>query len=42
MRITVTMPGAEAHMVVQSQDEIHVMINYFTDVTWPIPMMVDA
>jgi hypothetical protein len=36
------MPGAEAHIVVQSQNEILVMINYVTDVTWPIPMMVDA
>jgi len=32
MRITDTMPQAEAHIIVQSQDEIHVMIDYFTDV----------
>jgi hypothetical protein len=32
-RITVTMPGAEAHTIVQSQDEIHVMIDVSTDVT---------
>jgi hypothetical protein len=31
MRITVTMPGAEAHIIVESQDKIHVMIDYFTD-----------
>jgi len=43
MRITVTMPGAEAHSIVRSQDGIHVMIDYFTDfLTWPIPMMVYA
>jgi len=28
MRITVTMPGAEAHIIVRSQDEIHVMIDF--------------
>jgi len=33
MRITVTIPGAEAHIFVQSQNEIHVMIDYFTNVT---------
>jgi hypothetical protein len=33
MRITVTMPGAEAHSIVRSQDGIHVMIDYFTDFT---------
>jgi hypothetical protein len=27
MQFTVTMPGAEAHIVVQSQDETHVMID---------------
>jgi hypothetical protein len=27
------MPGAEAHINVQSQDEDHVMMNYFSDVT---------
>jgi len=27
------MPGAEAHITVQSQDEIHEMIDYFTDIT---------
>ena len=33
MRITVTMPGAEAHSIVRSQGGIHVMIDYFTDFT---------
>ena len=33
MRITVTMPGVEAHTIVRSQDGIHVMIDYFTDFT---------
>ena len=33
MRTTVTMLGAEDHIAVQSQDEIHVMIDYFTDIT---------
>ena len=28
-----TMPGAEAHINVQRQDESHVMIDYFTDIT---------
>ena len=28
MQITVPMPGAEAHIVVHSQDEIHVIINF--------------
>jgi len=37
MQITVTMPGAEAHIVVQSQDEIYVMIDYFTDVNLANP-----
>jgi len=32
MQFTVTMPGAEAHIVVQRQNEILVMIDYFTDV----------
>ena len=27
------MPGAEAHIAVQSQDESHVMIDYFTAIT---------
>ena len=27
------MPGAEDHIIVQSQDEIYVMIDYFTNVT---------
>jgi len=27
------MLGAEDHIAVQSQDEIHVMIDYFTDIT---------
>ena len=26
-----TMPGAEAYIINQSQDEGHVMIDYFTD-----------
>jgi hypothetical protein len=39
--LTVTMPGAEAHIVVQSQDEIDVMIVFLT-LPWPIPMMVYA
>jgi len=33
MQITVTMPGAEDHIIVQSQDEIYVMIDYLTNVT---------
>jgi hypothetical protein len=33
MRTTVMMPGAEADINVQSQDESHVMIDYFTDIT---------
>jgi hypothetical protein len=37
-----TMPGAEAHINAQSQDESHVMIDYFTDITLPIPTMVSA
>jgi len=37
-----TMPGAEAHINAQNQDESHVMIDYFTDITLPIPMMVSA
>jgi hypothetical protein len=32
LQITVTMPGAEAHIVVQSLDEIYVLIDDFTDV----------
>jgi hypothetical protein len=32
MRITVMIPGAEAHILVKSQNEIQVMIDYFTDV----------
>jgi len=37
-----TMPGAEAHINAQIQDESHVMIDYFTDITLPIPTMVSA
>jgi hypothetical protein len=33
MQITVTMPGAKDHLISQSQDEIYVMIDYFTNVT---------
>ena len=33
MRITVTMPGADAHSIVRSQHGIHVMIDYFADFT---------
>jgi hypothetical protein len=33
MQITVTMAGAEDHIIVQSQDEIYVMIGYFTNIT---------
>jgi len=33
MRITVTTPGARAHITVQSQDEIHVMIDFFPYIT---------
>ena len=33
MQITLTMPGAEDHIIVQSQDEIYMMIDYFTNVT---------
>jgi hypothetical protein len=29
------MPEAEDHMIVQSQDEIYVMIDYFTNTTLP-------
>jgi len=36
------MPGAEAHSNAQSQDESHVMIDYFTEITLPIPTMVSA
>jgi hypothetical protein len=35
MQITLTMPEAEDHMIVQSQDEIYVMIDYFTNTTLP-------
>jgi hypothetical protein len=28
-----TMPGAEAHIIIRSQGGIHVMIDYFTDIT---------
>ena len=41
MQITVTMPGAEAHIVVQSQDEIDLMIVFLT-LPWAIRMMVYA
>jgi len=37
-----TMPEAEAHINVRSEDEIQVMIDYFTDIPQPIPMMVCA
>jgi hypothetical protein len=33
MQIIVAMPGVEDHIIVQSQDEIYVMIDYFTNVT---------
>jgi len=33
MQITLTMPGAESHIIVQSQDKIYVMINYFANIT---------
>jgi len=37
------MPGAEAHSIVRSQDRIHMMIDYVTDLLpWPIAMMVYA
>jgi hypothetical protein len=39
MQFTVPMPGAEADIFVQSQDEIHVMI-VFLILPWAIPMMV--
>jgi hypothetical protein len=43
MRITVRMPGAEAHRIVRSQDGIHVMIDYFPDfLPWLIAMMAYA
>ena len=29
--MAMTIPGAEAHIIVQSQDDIHVIIDYFTD-----------
>jgi hypothetical protein len=32
-QITVTMPGAEDYIIVQTQDEVYVMIDYFTNVT---------
>jgi len=41
MQISVTMPGAEAHIVVQSQAEIDVMIVFLT-LPWAIRMMVYA
>jgi hypothetical protein len=37
MQITVTMPGADAHIVVQSQGAIYVMIDYFTDINLANP-----
>jgi hypothetical protein len=37
MQITVTMPGADTHIIVQSHDEIYVMIDYFTDVNLANP-----
>jgi hypothetical protein len=33
MQITVTIPGAEDHIIVQSQEEIYVMIDCFANVT---------
>ena len=36
------MPEAEAHINVESEDEIQVMIDYFTDIAQPILMMVSA
>jgi len=36
------MPGAEAHINVQSQDEIHAMIYFFPILPQPIPMMANA
>ena len=33
MQITVTMPGAEAHRIVHSEDSIHMIINSFTNLT---------
>jgi len=33
MQITFTMPGAEDHIIVERQDEIYVMIDYFTNST---------
>lgn len=33
--ITVTMPGADDHIIVQSQDVFYVVIDYFTNVTLP-------
>ena len=33
MQITDTMPGAEPHIGIQSQDEMYVMIEYFTEGT---------
>jgi len=36
------MPEVEAHINVQNEDEIQVMIDYFTDIPQPIPMMVSA
>jgi hypothetical protein len=41
MQITVTMPGAEAHIGFQSQDEINVMMVILT-LPRPILMMVYA
>jgi len=39
--MAMTIPGAEAHIIVQSQDEIHVMIDYFTDQfrRWSLPRL---
>jgi len=34
-----TMPGAEGHIIAQSQDEGHVMVDFFPILPWPIPTM---
>jgi len=37
-----TMPGAEAHIIAQSQAEGHVMIDFLPILPWPIPTMAYA
>ena len=39
VQITVMMPGAEDHIIVQSQGDNYLMIDYFTNFTLEIPIM---